>query len=93
MVPFARSLHDQLERFIRERITDGHSGCFEVSTVKRDGTVFVRFKSVGDRPATFLVERFVCELGRDGLSYVQIDNVRFRLALDQFGQRCNPPTR
>ncbi len=84
MVPFANASIKELTQFIKEHVTEGSTMSFEVSDPKSDGTVFVRFKSMGEVPAQFLVERFVAALTVATLQFSQIDNVRFRLALIQF---------
>jgi hypothetical protein len=62
----------------------GHRTSFEVSDVKSDGTVFVRFRSSPHDPAVFLAEEFSRALNAQGLQFVQTEDTKFRLALDQF---------
>lgn len=72
-----------LVRFILDNVS-GHRTSFEVSPVKGDGTVFVRFRSSPHDPAIFLAEAFRDALGGHGLRFVQTEDTKFRLALDQF---------
>lgn len=79
----AKARTKALEAFILENVT-GHRTSFEVSDVKQDGTVFVRFRSSPHTPAIVLAESFSGSLGARGLQFVQTDDTKFRLALDQF---------
>lgn len=72
-----------LVAFILGNVT-GHRSAFEVSDVKGDGTVFVRFRSSPHEPAITLAEAFRDALGGSGLLFVQTEDTKFRLALDQF---------
>lgn len=72
-----------LERFLFDEVIE-RPQAFEVSDVKGDGTVFVRFRSVTEASATACAKSFreACE-GR-GILYTQTEENKFRLALDQF---------
>ncbi len=72
-----------LVQFILENAT-GHRTSFEVSDVKGDGTVFVRFRSSPHDPAIVLAETFSRALNAQNLQFVQTEDTKFRLALDQF---------
>lgn len=72
-----------LVQFILANAT-GHRTSFEVSDVKADGTVFVRFRSSPHVPAIVLAESFRDALNGLKLQFVQTEDTKFRLALDQF---------
>lgn len=79
----SKALAKALEAFILANVT-GHRTSFDVSDVKQDGTVFVRFRSTPHDPAIFLAETFRDALSGRGLQFVQTEDTKFRLALDQF---------
>lgn len=79
----SKALTQALTQFILANAT-GHRTSFEVSDVKQDGTVFVRFRSSPHEPAIFLAEQFRNALNARGLLFVQTEDTKFRLALDQF---------
>jgi hypothetical protein len=79
----SKALIKVLIDFILANVT-GHRTSFEVSDVKRDGTVFVRFRSSPHDPAIYLAEAFRDALSGRGLQFVQTEDTKFRLALDQF---------
>lgn len=79
----SKALTKALIDFILANAT-GHRTSFEVSDVKQDGTVFVRFRSSPHDPAICLAESFRDALNARGLLFVQTEDTKFRLALDQF---------
>ena len=86
MVHDSKRLTSLLCAFIHQHVT--HSpGASEVSDVKRDGTVFVRFTSTGAVPSSLRCDLFQAALHRAGIVSVRTDECRFRLALDQFRDR------
>lgn len=84
-----KTVHDSkvrtrtLVQFILENVT-GRYVSFDVSGVKRDGTVFVRFRSTPHDPAIILAKSFRDALNGHGLLFLQTEDTKFRLALDQF---------
>lgn len=72
-----------LEDFIYANVI-GHRTAFQVSDVKQDGTVFVRFRSAHIWSAMDITRSFTQELTRLGKAFVQTDDNKVRLALDQF---------
>jgi hypothetical protein len=80
----AKSLTKALVSFILENAT-GHRTSFDVSDVKGDGTVFVRFRSSPHDPAVVLAEGFSRALNARNMAFVQTDDNKFRLPLEQFG--------
>lgn len=72
-----------LAQFIIER-ADCHRTSFELSDVKGDGTVFVRFRSSTQAPAIVHAESFRDALNAGGILFDQTEDTKFRLALDQF---------
>jgi len=83
MVHNSKALTKALAAFITDNIGIP-SGAFEVSDVKQDGTVFVKFRSYRDWPASMLAQDFAGGLTNHAKLFVQTTNVQFRLALDQF---------
>lgn len=79
----SKALTKTLVDFILANVTR-HRTSFEVSDVKRDGTVFVRFRSSPRDPAICLAESFCDALNARGFFFVQTDDTKFRMALDQF---------
>ena len=73
-----------LAEFIKENV-----GCqksvFDISAVKRDDTVFVRFTSSTVDPASWYVRLFREALVASGRVFEEPGPCQFRLALDQFG--------
>lgn len=88
MVADSNARIDALKAFILEHVCD-HKSHFEVSDVKQDGTVFVRFRGCrkGSYGASAAEEaqRFNQALWASKVEFVQTDDVKFRLALKQFG--------
>ena len=83
MVHNSKAHTKALVQFILANAT-GHRTSFEVSDVKSDGTVFVRFRSSPYDPAIFIAEEFSKALNAQNLQFVQTEDTKFRLALDQF---------
>jgi hypothetical protein len=63
----------------------GHRSAFEVSDVKQDGSVFIRFRGIHIWSSMELARMCGKELLQAGKTYVQTDDNKLRLALDQFG--------
>lgn len=73
-----------LEQFILSNVV-GHRTAFEVSDVKADGTVFIRFRSYMDWSAMYLTSCFTQSLTRAGhLTFTQTDDNKVRLDLAHF---------
>lgn len=72
-----------LEAFIMPAVTHWRFA-FEISDVKSDGTVFVRFRSTANQSSISLAEAFRDALSGLGMLFEQTDDNKFRLALDQF---------
>jgi hypothetical protein len=72
-----------LAEFILCHVTHIKSA-FNISAVKRDGTVFVKFTSSTVDPASWYVRRFREELVASGRQFEEPGPCQFRLALDQF---------
>lgn len=70
-----------LNAFIRDAVP---GATVEVSDVKRDGTVFVRFKSGRGSPCDHAVATFVQALRNNGHAFVPHDENQIRLPLQQF---------
>lgn len=83
MVPNSKERMHALEVFIFHHVTIAWS-CFEVSDVKKDGTVFVKFRSGPGATASELSRRFSKALLDTGYQFVQPEDVKFRLPLTQF---------
>ncbi len=83
MVPHGKARLKALEQFILANATV-YSSAFEISDVKGDGTVFVRFRSSPVYSAISIAEAFRDALNGHKLQFVQTDDNKFRLALDQF---------
>jgi hypothetical protein len=84
MVADSRKRTRALEQFIVFHMEIPKS-LFEVSDVKRDGTVFVKFRSSDFAPAMTLTENFGEALRYANKDFVQTDDNKIRLALEQFG--------
>jgi len=87
MVHNSNARIEVLSAFILEHVADYRSH-FEISDVKQDGTVFVKFRgtaagSFGATPQT-LGQRFGEALKNTNRLFQQLDVHKFRLALDQF---------
>jgi len=72
-----------LAGFIREHVSHNTS-VFDISGVKRDGTVFVKFSSSTVDPASWYVRLFREALEGSNRLFEQPAPCQFRLALDQF---------
>ncbi len=81
----AAQLRD-LTGFILDRVV-GSRTSFEVSDVKRDGTVFVRFRSGQGHSATYLIDNFVIALNRHAVAHALPDENKVRLSLKAFAAR------
>lgn len=84
MVHNSKALLKSLESFILQNVVAQRSA-FDVSGVKADGTVFVRFRSTDTASATQLAFDFIDHLSRRRARYTQTDDHKFRLPIDQFG--------
>jgi hypothetical protein len=83
MVHNSKALSAALANFIVLHLEVSKS-LFEISDVKRDGTVFVKFRSDDAAPAATYTENFAHVLQFFGKDYVQTDDNKVRLALEQF---------
>lgn len=83
MVRNGKALSGALVAFILENVT-GHRTSFEVSDIKGDGTVFVKFRSSPVDSASELVERFCEALEDTDHLYMQTAECQVRLAVAQF---------
>ena len=83
MVPFSKSRVRTLTGFIREHVSHNTS-VFDISGVKADGTVFVKFTSSTVDPASWYVRLFREALVASNRQFEQPAPCQFRLALDQF---------
>jgi hypothetical protein len=72
-----------LAEFIMENVC-GHHTSFEISDIKQDGTVFVKFRSSTTDPAIMLANGFAEALNAGDRSFARTEECKFRLALDQF---------
>ncbi len=83
MVHHAKARTQALSKFILDNVV-GHKTAFEISDVKQDGTVFVKFRSYMEWPAMSLASDFNRALCRSNLLFTQTSDKQIRLALDQF---------
>jgi hypothetical protein len=83
MVHNSKALIQVLINFILTLVTSCRTAV-EVSPVKQDGTVFIKFRSSPQESASELSYRFVEQLNLKKVQFVQTDDHKFRLALDQF---------
>lgn len=83
MVHDSKSRVRTLAGFITENVKCRKS-VFDISAVKRDGTVFVRFTSSTVDPASWYVRLFREALVASGRVFEEPGLCQFRLALDQF---------
>ena len=83
MVANSRSRTRNLVLFVMDNVTRERT-CFDVSSVKQDRSVFVKFRSNSMISASEFVRRFIEALERHNLTYVQFEATKFRLAIDQF---------
>lgn len=79
----AKARTTTLVRFIMENVTNRRSA-FEVSDVKSDGTVFVKFRSSPVDSASDLTRRFRVSLEGTNRRFEAVSTTQVRLALDQF---------
>jgi len=83
MVHNSTARSHSLNSFILDEVIENKQA-FEVSDVKRDGSVFVRFRSVTEACATACAKSFKEALENYGFNYTQTDDNKFRLPLEQF---------
>lgn len=83
MVPFANAKLAALKQFILDEVL-ANKQCFEVSDVKGDGTVFVRFRSVTEASASTLAQSFCEAFDAHDVQFTQPEDCKFRLPLCQF---------
>jgi hypothetical protein len=83
MVHHSKSRIQHLTQFIIANVAAA-TNAFVISDVKQDGTVFVKFRSAGDRSGMDLAQEFNAALWRGQLKFTQLDDRTIRLALDQF---------
>ena len=80
----AKLLTRNLTQFILDAVTP-HRSSFEVSSVKKNECVIVRFRSSEIDPAIMLAEDFISALSVSNLSYEQLaDECKFSIPLGQF---------
>ena len=82
----AKAKSRALEGFIARSIshlTSNHAA-FQLSDVKGDGTVFVRFRSTDEVSSIRLAETFRDALNGLSIRFEQTDDTRFRALLDAF---------
>lgn len=84
MVYNSKAATRNLEQFIYSNVI-GYRSAFQVSDAKRDGTVFVRFRSVHIWTAMEIADMFGQELTRLGKDFTRTDDNKVRLPLSQFG--------
>lgn len=88
MKPVVHNKHARLEA-LNEMISDAlvvlcvanASKLIEVSDVKRDGTIFIRFKSFDSTSAIEATEAFGQYLTNVKIAFEQVDDVRIRMTL------------
>lgn len=83
MVHDSKARIQSLAAFINEHVKCRKS-VFDISAVKRDGTVFVRFTSSTVDPASWYVRLFREALVASGRVFEEPGPCQFRLAIDQF---------
>jgi hypothetical protein len=83
MVHNSKALIAALANFIVFHLEMSKS-LFEISDVKRDGTVFVKFRSDDAAAAATYTESFGQALQFAKKDYVQTDDNKVRLSLEQF---------
>lgn len=83
MVHNSKARIKALEQFIIQNVCEERSS-FEVSDVKRDGTVFVRFRSITEVSATHAMTAFQDAMNESKKDYVITDVNKVRLPLAQF---------
>ncbi len=69
-----------LDEYVRATVIGGDC---ELSDVKRDGTIFVRFRSTFDVSALESAEIFGRALMISGVAFTQVDDSRIRLPLPE----------
>jgi hypothetical protein len=81
MVHHSKSRRQNLTKFIMANVADA---AFEVSDVKRDGSVFVRFRTHLGCPGATMAADFSAALRRGMFQFTQTSDIQIRLTLDQF---------
>lgn len=84
MVHHSNARTATLTRFIMDNVPGCTSAALEVSPVKRDGTVFIKFRSSAEASAAQLTSSFAEALREAGRAYAQVDVNKVRLPLEQF---------
>lgn len=83
MVHNSKAKIEALVTFVKEA-TSAPNNSFEVSDVKQDGSVFVRFRSSDTRSASDYADTMNVALTRAGRPFEQTTDVRLRVPLDGF---------
>jgi hypothetical protein len=83
MVHDSKARVQTLSSIIMGNVT-GHRTSFSISSVKGDGTVFVRFRSSPYDSAAFLAQEFSRVMSARDITFTQLEDVQFRLSIDQF---------
>jgi hypothetical protein len=83
MVHNSKARISNLKTFIQMQVCP-QQALFEVSDVKQDGTVTVKFRSGGHVAATELARRFIEMMEVTSRRLYGVSDVQFKLALDQF---------
>ena len=84
MVHNSKARTRALISFLLEEVIENQQA-YEVSDVKQNGTVFVRFRSVTEAAATASACAFQDALEAFGARFQRPEEHKFRLALEQFG--------
>lgn len=84
MVHYSNARIETLTRFIMDNVPGCTRSAVEVSPVKRDGTVFVKFRSSAEATAVQLTSSFAEALLAAGKAHVPIDVNKIRVPLEQF---------
>jgi hypothetical protein len=79
----SRAMKQDLVDFITAHVT-GHRVAFDLSNVKGDGSVTVRFRSSTEESSDELSYRFHAALNARMMDFVQTDDNKFRVPLAQF---------
>jgi hypothetical protein len=83
MVHNSKARISNLKDFIQMKVCP-QLALFEVSDVKQDGTVTVKFRSGTNVAATELARRFIEMMEVTSRRFYGVSEVQFRFALDQF---------
>lgn len=91
MIHNSKQLTRNVHAFIRTHVT--MDGCYDVSDVKQDGTVFIRFRSSETRSSMEHAELFNRALHSLVTGeWVQTDDRTFRVPLEQFAVQNHQPS-